>query len=91
MKGDDIAERLLEFAVAVLRRLLPRRPPAQLSRSELIAHSQFPVLCSPVGLDSRLTLMGRAVPAGEERSPRELCIRAERTSAPQRVLGQIRA
>ena len=25
----------------------PRRPPAQLSRSELIAHSQFPVLCSP--------------------------------------------
>ena len=62
MKGDDIAERLLEFAVAVLRittrlpaELLPRRPPAQLSRSELMAHSQFPVLCSPVGLDFRLT------------------------------------
>ena len=68
MKGDDIKERLLAWtrisADSSAKQpssprswLLPRRPPAQLSRSELIAHSQFPVLCSPVGLDFRLTPM----------------------------------
>ena len=63
MKADDIPERLLAWtrisADSSAKQpswprswLLPRRPPAQLSRSELIAHCQF-----PVGLDFRLTPM----------------------------------
>jgi hypothetical protein len=60
MKGDDIAERLLEFAVTVLQvtTRLPANVPGRHLASQLIAHSRFPVSCSPVLTDVRLTRMG---------------------------------
>ena len=63
MKGDDIAERLLEFAVAFLR-ITPGCLPTALAGTWL-AHSQFPVPSSPVGLALQLVNREQKTENGE--------------------------